>query len=394
MPPTIQVTHDHFLPGYGFEEWNGSREYHYFLKDSVQKVIRFGKPGHYGWPHPGNRYDVGGEFGIEHYEIQNAVVPIGRVYQSTSDFWRAGYEGSMWSSHPYDWPNVLRDGLSWGASAYIKMKPTAPDFSGLNALYELREFPQMIGQLRERLRNFRELGKHYLGAQFGWKPFLGDLRKLLLDQQKIQKHLNQLLRDNGKPVRRKTLLSDMSTDPVVEDGEPWGYTYPMGYFYPGKPPRYRQTTVLTDRVWASARFRYWLPPGPQDIVYKRRLLAGLYGLDLTPSVIYNAIPWSWLVDWFSNVGDVIDNLDAGVADRLAADYFYVMREVKGVRSRTVNISYQRRTGEEVPATGTSFNTSRYFTRLKGDPFGFNTNEQMLSGMQLSILGALGLSRIR
>lgn len=390
MPPSIERS-TYQKTGTQFSEWNGWSQDNWATTYQLSKVMRFGKRGHHGWPTP-DKFDVGGDFWLEGYERQDALVPLGRIYQSTNDYWRDGYSGNMWVTLPGVSAVPMQDASAWAATAYSKLKPTKPEFSGLNALYELREFPDMVHQFRERLQNFRDLGKHYLGANFGWKPFLSDLKNLVDLQQRAQKKLKQLIRDNGKPVRRRKILSDLQDDPVIEEGEPWGYWLPQSYLT--ATPHYRQTTVYRDRIWASARFRYWLPEGPKDVKWNRIMMGRLYGLDLTPSVIYNAIPWSWLVDWFSNVGDVVENLDAGVADRLAADYFYVMRHTSRDRARTTNAQYMRRSGEMVKLTGTAFSSSFCKTRLKGDPFGFNTKQEDLNGMQLAILGALGLSRIR
>jgi hypothetical protein len=124
------------------------------------------------------------------------------------------------------------------------------------------------------------------------------------------------------------------------------------------------------------------------------MLFRLYGLRPTPSVIYNAIPWSWLIDWFSNAGDIIENLEVGVADRLAADYMYMMRENWGHVERFSTARIYRENGIIADITSTSQRLLSVKTRVLGDPFGFNTSANNLTGMQLSILGALGLSRLR
>ena len=80
----------------------------------------------------------------------------------------------------------------------------------------------------------------------------------------------------------------------------------------------------------------------------------------------------------------------------SAEYFYVMA------TRT-NRSFRKATGTFFDAgTGVSQGqrvaigvASRiHKKRVPGDPFGFNTPELSLTSMQLSILGALGMSRLR
>lgn len=274
------------------------------------------------------------------------------------------------------------------------MKPTKPSFEALNAIHELRELPGMLRQ-RFHKNNLKNIGSYWLALQFGWKPLLNDCIKLVNLQQSMQQRLNWLLRNNGKPVRRRIQIASSSDSTMVSYPSVSGYVQSPGFvsrFYSGARG-YNEKTTLTDRVWASARFRYWLPKGPRDIDYKRRLIAELYGFAPRPSVIYNAMPWTWLLDWFTSAGDVVSNLDAGVADRLAADYFYVMREKHARSERHSFCGYYPPGGGRI-VISTFASKDRFLkTRLKGNPFGFNTNENDLSGMQLSILGALGLSRL-
>lgn len=120
----------------------------------------------------------------------------------------------------------------------------------------------------------------------------------------------------------------------------------------------------------------------------------LYGLRPSPSVVYNAVPWSWLVDWFTNLGHVIENVEPGVADRLAADYFYVMRKRSRVKTREASGTFYRSPdGSPVSIHVSQVAASVSKTRISGSPFGFDVKQEDLNGTQLAILGALGLSRI-
>jgi hypothetical protein len=281
---------------------------------------------------------------------------------------------------------------TFGASAYSRMKPTAPSFQTLNAVYELREIP---GMLKQRFtKDLLGVPNYWLALQFGWRPLLNDIINFVITQRTAQKRLAQLMRDNGKPVRRRTVLYDY-TDSSTSSETSYGATYPImvTQAYRSIPTMTTKVSYL-QRAWASARFRYWLPDGPRDVNWTNAMLARIYGLYPTPSVVYNAIPWTWLVDWFSNVGDVIDNLDGGVANRLAADYFYVMTHTEALVERITTAQMWSPSGGHVDFTcqfRRAFGAKR---RGVGDPFGFATNAGSLSSMQLSIMGALGLSRLR
>jgi len=275
------------------------------------------------------------------------------------------------------------------------MKPTEPEFQFLNAAYELRELPGMLRQRFLQGPGLHKIGDFYLALEFGWKPLLHDVRSLVDFQRRAQKRLKQLLRDNGKPVRRAIMLSDTATSPVITSGSLYAALQPVLVTqYYASQPTWRQTEWSEERIWASARFRYWLPGGPRDIAWRRKMLNRLFGLTPTPQVIYNAIPWTWLIDWFSNLGDLIGNLDNGVADRLAADYNYVMRERHNYREYYAQGKFRDPAGKTFAVSASALSDQLRLTRVVGGPFEPSVLEKDLNGRQLAILGAMGLSRMK
>ena len=353
-----------------------------------------GAGGHYGYPNFPDR-DVGGEFDLRFTRFENFPSYVGEI-QAYGPYHNLSYNGNWQATVP--WPSIpgsAPTGASFGAAAFNKMKPDRPNMGLLNAIYELKDVP---GMLRQRFLNhgLSSIGDYYLALKFGWEPLLRDVRDFVTTQRNAQKVLNQLIRDEGKPVRRRIQLASTAGTPIELTGNAaydgmqfnsyWHYT-------PSDKYTYRELPTTT--TWASAQFRYWLPPGPRDVAWRRWMLARIYGLKPTPSVVYKAIPWSWLVDWFSNVGHVISNLDTSLVDRLAADYFYVMQRNMTTLSRVSTIGlYRKGTLEPFTTTCTSAAFVGSYTRVRGDPFGFATAQNSLSGVQLSILGALGLSRLR
>jgi hypothetical protein len=354
-------------------------------------------PGRYGYPRFPKDRDVGGSFfrraDITLCEGTGVGTVCGQGAYSKHKY--TGMVFSEWIRSPNTgryWPPNT-DGSAFGATAYNKMKPTKPTFEAGNAIWEFREVP---AQLRQRLSKdgLKNIADYWLALQFGWKPLLNDIRHMLQFQQKAQKKIAWLLRRNGKPTSAACQLVDDTSDPVMTENI-YGSSQPgfVNQFYL-ETPTWRRIETVSDKIWARARFRFWLPPGPADINHNPEMLRRLYGLYCSPQFCWNALPWTWLIDWFSNAGDVLENLDVGVADRLAADWFYVMREKAWDISHTNNLKLQHVDGTPVPVSVTSHAKSVIKTRLKGDPFGFATPSNSLSGMQLSILGSLGLSRLR
>jgi hypothetical protein len=244
-------------------------------------------------------------------------------------------------------------------------------------------------------------GDAYLNVMFGWAPLLSDIRKMYELYQTLDKRLAQIARDNGKGVYRRTTLRDTSTTTVAEnrrDNTPfWGWA--------ASPPGWAAgsggvdtTTTTVDRIWACGKYRYYIPDiGSSE--WTRRATRALYGANVTPEVIWELLPWSWLADWFGNIGDVISNASSNAVDNLTADYAYVMRTVE---TRITYHGYSTWLGQGspdgetyIPAGNVSLTASEVTSekmRAAASPFGFGVTFDSLSNYQLGIAAAFGISR--
>lgn len=362
------------------------------VKTGSQSLIW--ESGHYGYPRF-NKPDVGGPFNLSYNYSEQGIVSVGAI-RGSGPYSNHHYKGSVSTKTFFGYAQEpMKDSSTFGAMMYSRMKPDRPAMQLLNALYELKDVPGMLKQ-RFTQHGLSELGSYYLAQKFGWDALAQDIVSLVVTQIQAQKRLEQLIRDEGKPVRRRINLPDTQT--ILQHGTAAGgiqfYPQFVTYFYNGASG-FENTETLTTRRWASAQFRYWLPPGPRNIDWKASQLAKIFGLKPTPKVIFNAIPWTWLIDWFTHVSNLLDNLQTSIVDRLAADYFYVMcHNERCGTNRCWQTFVRDPDGSPVVVEATGYTRSGTKSRLRGDPFGWATPEVSLSGVQLSILGALGLSRLR
>lgn len=356
-----------------------------------QQLIE-GEGGHYGWPNMRSGTDIGGAFKLASKKVWRDTMGFVHI-KGGSNYGNVHYQGNLYPDWPPAYQPDWNTADSYAASAYSRMKPTKPSFKALNAIVELRDLPRMLKLSLEK-GGLHTIADYHLALQFGWAPLLKDVRNMVLTQINSQKRLDQLIRDNGRPVRRRIRIVDTSDTTVTKYTQQSGLAPSFVTQFYRKPADFVRTEIRTEKVWASAQFRYWLPPGPREIAWRRKMLARIFGLYPSPSVIWNAIPWTWLADWFGNIGDVIENHESGVASRLAADYFYVMRETQYACNQDMVFYGYDGSNNPVTHSATSHSTNNFKHRLKGDPFGFNTNQASLNSMQLSILGALGLSKVR
>lgn len=291
---------------------------------------------------------------------------------------------------------------SYGPEAFRRAKPDKPVWNLGNALYELKDVPGMLRQ-RFDIHNLKSIADYNVAIQFGWLPLLSDCISLYHSQRNLQERLKQLLRDNGKPVRRRFDMSNHAEDSVN--------TYDAGYTdfpdivqnfvtqcYAGKS-HYELQNYSKTRVWFSARSRFWLPD-MGDLTksqWKSWMVRRMLGLRPTPINVYRAIPWSWLIDWCSNVGDNIANLQTDVADRLIYDYAYLMRtKESGTRNIVhaglrLNWDWDDHTYAPVRCQTESFVSRK--ERVGASPFGFSLKDEDLTDFQTNILTSLAIGKI-
>jgi len=353
--------------------------------------------------------DNGGTFYVQHDSKE--FMPSGSTFTAS--------EGSLQTQsvqfvpnalNPFTTPSIPANG-SWtseksllqshGSTGYRRARPGNPVANAGQWVAELRDLPTLPLRQALKLRNFASLGSEYLNVEFGWKPFVKDLQKMVETYQRMDKLITQLKRDNGKAIRRRRTISETTdtTSTITQFPTSFGAFLPAPVAYSGSSASSTLTyqKVTTERIWFVGRFRYYIPD-IESSQWTRRAQTALFGANPTPSLLWEVMPWTWLVGYFSNVGDVISNMSSNAVDNLVTDYAYVMR-TKKVREtytavgtfRGVNSSFKNSSGTY---SATSSQTTESKSRSASTPYGFGVSFGSLSGYQTGILAALGISRSR
>jgi hypothetical protein len=331
------------------------------------------------------------------------------------------YPGGQWPHFLYKGPLTWTPGSSiggyfsalpapvdagyWGPKAISMARPAQSQADLAVDLAELyREgFPQGISdasELAEQASAARAAGGKYLEYQFGWLPLIGSLQKTVHVLRNYRSLIEQFHRDAGKPIRRKVFF-----DPTISE-ERWessgtlnsGVDIPPTVFnnamvdgISGGPQTETASTVR--RVWFSGAFSYVATDVNKSFLSRLQGLEEdfnyLFGLRVTPEVLWNLAPWSWLSDWKMNVGDNIANASHLGTDGLVMRYGYLMCETITDHTYVLRGPVFK-DGISGPYT-MRFTTVRK-QRVRATPFGFGLNPSGFSLKQWSILGALGISK--
>lgn len=376
--------------------------------------------------HAGPPYKSGGPLNIRRLEFK---VHPSEVYTPNKPLLAGGtYSGALVPSYPeahLGWSQTTFDlsepafssGASgaWvaanqanlnavGVSGWARSRPGNPVADLGQFLAELRDIPTIpakgfieslrgAGKATEKAAKFfKELGSEYLNGSFGWAPFLKDLGDLIDFQENLGKRLAQLSRDNGKPVRRQATLLNLqdSTSSTTTVNYPFWPTF-HPFLHDTGSGRILRVESWYRRDWFKARFRYYIPDLDTD-TGRARTVRALLGLNPTPSLLYEVMPWSWFIDWFVNAGDALHNISSNAAEDLVAEYAYAMSTASyEVRVQESGRMYMPDGSKKTFTCSTTWKRETK-GREAASPFGFGVTSSDLSGRQKLILGALGISR--
>lgn len=150
--------------------------------------------------------------------------------------------------------------------------------------------------------------------------------------------------------------------------------------------------IVEQRQWFSGAFTYYLPDSDELGGLGRLALEAdrLFGVVPDIADLWNLIPWSWLVDWFVNVGPVLQNLANYSKYGLVMPYGYMMEHTIVEYQYTFTPSVKT---DKIVGGGVNLViVDETKKRVQASPFGFGVTWDGFNPGQLAILAALGLSR--
>lgn len=354
--------------------------------------------------------DIGGDFYttkrtstmssriVNQRDVRNGL----QVFNYTGPFFaydgNVGYKASVWPSSP-DSTFFQNDLLVKGTKAIAETIPTVPEFSLATMVGELLAdgLPSMIGSIAHRARTFqrgvKSSGEEFLNYQFGWKPLVSDILGLSETVVKFNKLIQQYERDSGRNIARKRLYpAEVTTKSEEIYWVPWPTR--NGNSYASFPSSTTVRTISTRRqYWFEAVYSYSLPlmsTSRDKIMLYASEAEKLLGLQVTPEVLWNLAPWSWLSDWFFNVGSLMTNFSALGKDNVVMRRGYMMgHDMTTVTYSNPGVSLY----QSLPSGPISQSfTAETKARRRAHPYGFGVTHSQLTAKQAAILAALGISR--
>lgn len=294
----------------GWGQWNGCRHRKYSVEVNRANVI-----------YPASRY--GSDMTGKHWTL--ASMGCNRVLAGyvTSDNITQYPVASATSD--IDLSSVNINDLV-GRSLNAMLPGIRPRLSVPNALYELKDFrslPRTLMRLEQVVTAMRKLLKvdasrtlwqtmyslkkliggssdTYLQLQFNILPLTRDICSLYMAVVNTKQQIDSLLRNEGKTQVRhfSQSLGGVFVDSDEEDT--YGPTGVAPQFAGTTFSWGRKTTYPSSMFHAELQYSYTIADLDRQYAGVLGVLDSL-GVNLNPQIIWNAIPWSFVVDWVFGV---------------------------------------------------------------------------------------------
>lgn len=306
--------------------------------------------------------------------------------------------GTVFSTYPvaFSLGSIIETSLpvsnSWFNDVIARTNPSRPTITPPSLIQDLYQLPRMlrdIGKLMnspKRLLTSKEQANQYLAIQFGWRPFIKDISELLDLQSHIlarNKELHRLY--SGRGLRRNLTLGK---DEQSSSGR-------QTWVRPGISLVYTYDVKLVRKQWATIR---WKPipvagstriPGDEALNrLSRRLVLGFTREGLARGM-WDVLPWSWMINWFVNVGSMIQSRSNTVPAQHSSSC--LMNE----RVLTISSGSAEKLGEgtsNVNISGSYFKSVK--TRNVSGSLTSGFNMPYVDMFRLSILSALTVQRLQ
>jgi hypothetical protein len=230
-----------------------------------------------------------------------------------------GVEGSYWSPWFKDYTADVFENLDnfphltssfagdqsngvYATQAVARTNPSRPYVDVPLVLFELKDLIPLIRDAgRELFRGSltNQVAQTNLFYQFGLAPLVGDTVKMLRFQDQVDRRVKELKRLRSKKGLRRTLsMGSFSETGQADKVYQSVGTYMVGTFY------------AKSSLDVRAHVR-WLPGEDANVLltpdrFRDLAQSTILGLrSVEASTVWNAIPWTWLIDWFSTAGDFL-----------------------------------------------------------------------------------------
>lgn len=306
-----------------------------------------------------------------------------------------GYPSQLWlvasSSAQFDPIDTFPSDSALGTALMAATNPGAPSMNLPLFMLELRDIPMMIrhaGDLLHKIKRpvrlmldaHKEAAAATLAFQFGWKPLIKDLLSMLEFGTYVDRRMSSISKLNaGKGDKRRARIHSASNALDVNLTSLVGRAPSI----PGTVKCQRHDVASGVIVW---KLRSGQPLIPQSRFAAIKLALGL-NLGNIPLTVWNSIPWTWLIDWFTGVSTFL---------KATANSWQFKAESACIVKKSIIMSQHPDlpVGAPIPTLVAGVRTKKTYSRIPWTPnASINLRIPILDSFKMSILGSLTIVRI-
>lgn len=346
------------------------------------------------------------------------------IYWYKGQIWGSADQGSVVNATPHNFGFTTRAAAQLISStdrqgmANRYFAATAPDRNvgsvGVTLIELLRgDIPSLLKNFHSMMSGYKTIrnmiGSDALNIMFGWTPLIQEYANLI----RVGMNLERIV--YYESFRRKRSWDGPSTRTQVNSsqsinwiGAPYGSTSrftelndvigPIGGY--GVSYNASVDTLVSEDYHWSSKYVGLAKAGRRANSFSDQAMdvAKRLGLVNDPQMLWDLTPYSWLVDWFTTMGDSIANSNtySPLSGKYSVDYAYLTTQHSTVVTGDLLSRIPDNNGtraHQMTSPRSVVNTvSRW--RSRATPFGFGTQLGSLTASQYGILVALGLARSR
>lgn len=314
-------------------------------------------------------YTTGGPWSLSRERSGHSLV-TGKYFAS----------GAWWSYQDWHAANRISNGVNAVLEStssindlLARSNPSRPVADLPVFFSELRELPQLVWKAGGGIP--KGAARANLAFEFGWEPIVRDLKALLDFQSHVSKRtheLSRLYQTGGQKSQGEMGSGSYRNAPVFQGVT--GSTFPSQLWY---------TSYGAIRRWGSVS---WVPDEdvslgiPPVNELRRRAMIAVLGATVDLSTVWNALPWTWFIDWFSDVGSFLSSR-RNVVGYVPGQCYQMTHSYRGTQSEHRNVG-----------SGLTFLPGYYVAETKLRqvvvPGVLSAQAGFLSGRQIGILASL------
>lgn len=249
----------------------------------------------------------------------------------------------LWQAPPYSVdqdfiPDVPNRAYLVGKLIESALPEIRPRLSILNSIFELKDAKSVVRTVRRVQGTFKTLRKEipkffdprstkrktamsilgsasdvYLQQQFNIRPLISDIKAISDSLKTVQRQVRKILDDAEKPltIHRSMKLTTAYQNSFEKFG-PHSYWNSLHYDI-GRPGKlgaaycYRDVNYEESSLRVTMQYSYHLSEFQRIHADTLGMLDAL-GIQANPAIIWNALPWSFVVDWVLGVSSWLNSL--------------------------------------------------------------------------------------